>query len=280
MGMFRKIVKRWIEKFQTEDLPSNPLQEEDPPLKDRDRVGWVSPVYTRSKRVFMDPSVLMEHRCVGFFSSGRELEALRVLRTQILQRTLNRGGTTLMITSPNPREGKSLTAINLAFVLAKTFYQTVLLVDCDFRQQSIHKILGVHSEKGLVNYFIGHCPLEEIILWPGVEKMTFISGTTTISKSSELLGSEKMKELVLEMKMRYPERYILFDTPPVLSMADAIAFAPFVDHVLLVIQMGKTPLGDIQKALAVLPKEKIIGIVLNRYETRRSTYSNLSLMKG
>lgn len=279
MDMFRKIAKGWKEGFQKGALPS-PLPEEEPPLKDRERTGWISPVYTRSKRVLIDPSILIEHRCVGFFSVGKELEPYRVLRTQILQRTLNRGGNTLMITSPNPKEGKSLCAINLGFVFAKTFRQTVLLVDCDLRQQSIHKILGVPSEKGLVNYFLGDCSLEEIILWPGVEKMTFISGTTTHSKSSELLGSEKMKELVLEMKTRYPERYILFDTPPVLSMADAIAFAPFVDHILLVTQAGKTPLSDIQKALDVLPKEKIVGIVLNRYETRRSTYSASYPMSG
>jgi non-specific protein-tyrosine kinase len=169
-----------------------------------------------------------------------------------------------MVTSPLSGEGKSLTAINLAFVIAKGFKQTALLVDCDLRQQSIHKILGIPSEKGLVDYMLDNCPLEKIIIWPGVEKMTLISGGKTIWRSSELLGSPRMKELVAEMKSRYPDRYVIFDAPPVLNMADALAFVPLVDYVVMVAQVGKTPLPDIKKALEALPQEKILGIVLNR----------------
>jgi non-specific protein-tyrosine kinase len=120
------------------------------------------------------------------------------------------------------------------------------------------------------------CPLEEIIIWPGVEKMTLISGGKTILRSSELLGSPRMRELVDEMKTRYPDRYVIFDVPPVLSVADALAFVPLVDHVVMVVQAGKTPLPHIRKALDLLPQEKILGFVLNRLSVPAETpyYSN------
>ena len=189
-----------------------------------------------------------------------------MLRTKILQRAREKGGNTLMVTSALPGEGKTLTAINFAFTVAREFKQTVLLVDCDLRQQNVYRVLGIPSEKGLVDYLLDHFPVKDLIIWPGVEKMTLISGGQTLEGSSELLASPKMKDLVAEMKTRYPDRFVIFDVPPVLSAADALAFAPLVDHVVMVVQAGKTPLPDVKKALEMLPREKILGIVLNRHD--------------
>jgi protein-tyrosine kinase len=128
----------------------------------------------------------------------------------------------------------------------------------------------------LVDYVLDNCPIKEMIVWPGVEKMTFISGGKTLQGSSELLGSPKMKELVAEMKTRYPDRYVIFDVPPVLSAADALAFAPLVDHVVMVVKAGDTPLPDIKEALKMLPQEKILGIVLNRHVSVKPYYYHYS----
>lgn len=239
---------------------------------DKERIGWVSPSYVSSRSIQLDPEIIANNRCVAFFPNVPEVESYRVLRTQILQRTLDKGGNTLMVTSALPGEGKTLTAINLTFTIVKEFKQTVLLVDCDLRRQNIHKILGIPSEKGLVDYILDNCPLKDLIVWPGVEKMSLISGGKTIQGSSELLGSPRMKDLVAEMKTRYPDRYVIFDVPPVLSAADALAFSPLIDHVVMVVQAGLTPLPDIKKALEMLPQEKILGIALNRYEAPVKTY--------
>lgn len=242
------------------------------PGVEKEGIGWVSPSYIRSRPVQLDPEVIANNRCIAFFLNAPEVESYRVLRTRILQRTLDKGGNTLMVTSTLPGEGKTLTAINLTFTLAKEFKQTVLLVDCDLRQQNIHKILGIPSEKGLVDYILDNCPVKDMIVWPGVEKMSLISGGKTLQGSSELLGSLRMKELVAEMKTRYPDRYVIFDVPPVLSAADALAFVPLVDHVVMVVQAGETPLPDIKKALEMLPQEKILGIVLNRHVSVKTYY--------
>ena len=238
---------------------------------EKERTGWVSPSYTQSRTARLNPGFIADQRCVGFLPNAPELEFYRVLRTKILHR-MGKGGNTLMVTSALPGEGKTLTAINLSLTLAKEFERTVLLVDCDLKQHGIQRTLGIQGQKGLADYLLNGCPLRELIVWPGVEKMTLISGERTVEGASELLGSPKMKELVTEMKTRYPDRLVIFDVPPVLAAADALVFAPFVDYVLLVVRAGKTPVHDIQKAIQMLPREKIVGTVLNRCEVGSTSY--------
>jgi non-specific protein-tyrosine kinase len=107
-------------------------------------------------------------------------------------------------------------------------------------------------------------PLKEFIIWPGIDKLTLISGGRTIQNSTELLGSPKMKALIDEMKSRYDDRYILFDAAPVLIGADALALAPLVDCIIMVVEEGRTSTKDVQKAIEMIPREKFLGFVLNR----------------
>jgi len=231
---------------------------------DPGKPGWVSPSYYVSREVRLDPAALEKNRVVAFNMASPEIEAYRVLRTRILHRTRGAGGTTIMVTSALPGEGKTVTAVNLALTFAKAFSQTALLVDADLKRQQIHQVLGFESDRGLGDYLRDGCDVSDLIVWPGIEKLTVISGGKRIEESSELLGSPGMRTLVEEMKSRYEDRYIFFDVPPVLAGADAISFAPLVDHILFVVQAGKSSLADVRKALGLLPKEKVLGIVLNR----------------
>jgi protein-tyrosine kinase len=228
------------------------------------RAGWVSPAYNVSREVRLDPAVLEENRCVAYNTESPQVEAFRVLRTRILHRTRENGGVTVMVTSALAGEGKTVTAINLALTFAKAYSQTALLVDADLRRQQVHRVLGFENEKGLGNYLQEGCAVSDLVVWPGIEKLTIISGGKRIDGSSELLGSAAMKALVADMKGRYPNRYVFFDVPPVLAGADTITFAPLVDHILFVVQAGRSSLEDVRKALQMLPKEKILGLVLNR----------------
>lgn len=231
-----------------------------------EKEGWVSPAYTRSRAIALDPKQVLANRCVGFACGSYEAESYKVLRTHILQKTGENGGTTVMITSALPGEGKTLTSINLAFTFSKEFKQTVLLVDSDLRQQRVHEYLGYESGKGLRDYLVDGTPLSELIVWPGVEKFTVISGGKTVMASSELLSSPRMRDLVKDLKSRYPERYVFFDVAPVLAGADAQAFAPQVDYIILVVRAGVTSIEDVKQALDLLPREKILGVVLNGAE--------------
>ena len=232
--------------------------------ENKERYGWFSPTYSQSKRIYLDPGVIAKNRCFAHLDNVPEMEAYRVLRTQIMQRTRGTGCNTIMVTSALPGEGKTITAINLAFTFAREFQHTVLLVDGDLRKQSIHKYLGYAGEKGLIDYLADSAPVSELIKWPGIEKISLISGGRSCQESAEMLGSPRMKELVSEMKSRYHERYIIFDVPPILSGAEALTFYPLVDYVIVVVQAGKTSMDDVKKALQFLPKEKILGFALNR----------------
>jgi protein-tyrosine kinase len=107
---------------------------------------------------------------------------------------------------------------------------------------------------------------------PGIEKLTVISGGRTIHESSEVIASPRMRELAASMKARYPDRYMFFDVPPVLAGADAMAFAPLVDWIIMVVQAGKTPLPEVNRALQMLPKEKVLGLILNRQTSQVKAY--------
>ena len=227
-------------------------------------VGGVSPDYVASRAVELDPDWLAQNRCVVFDTASPEAEFYRMLRTRVLHRTEGVGGVTVMVTSALPGEGKTTTAINLAFAFAKSHGQTVLLVDADLKQQKIRAVLDFENDKGLADYLLESFPLSDAIVWPGFERLTILSGGRTVTDSSELLGSPGMKALVKEMKSRYPDRYVIFDVAPVLTGADALAFAPLVDCILFVVQAGRTSLQDVNRALKMLPQEKILGLVLNR----------------
>ena len=238
--------------------------EKEEPRTEAWKSGRVSPTYRVSREVRLDPAVLERNRVVAYNTASPEIEAYRVLRTRILHRTRGNGGATVMITSAQSGEGKTITAVNLALTFAKAFSQTALLVDADLKRQQVHQVMGFESGRGLGDYLQDGCDISQLMIWPGIEKLTVISGGTRIEESSELLGSPGMRTLVEGMKSRYEDRYIFFDAPPVLSGADAISFAPLVDHILFVVQADRSSMANVNKALGMLPKEKILGIVLNR----------------
>ena len=224
---------------------------------------WQAPVYSESVSVNLDQQKLIRNRCVCISSDAPELDAYKVLRTQIRQRTKEQGMNTIMVTSVKPGEGKTVTAINLALTFAREYHQTVLLVDCDLKKQDIHRYLGFASDRGLIDYLEYDMPLKDFIIWPGIEKLTLISGGRVVSDSSELLGSPKMKELLEDMKTRYNDRYVILDVPAVIDGADAMVFAPLVDGIIMVVEKGATSLSDVKKAVELMPREKFLGFVLN-----------------
>lgn len=230
----------------------------------KEKIGWVSPQYHTSRPVTLDAELVYENRCTALLTDSPETDHYRVLRSHILRHIGREGEVTVMVTSALPGEGKTLTAINLAFTFAQEFRQTALLVDCDLKQQSIHEMLGYQSEKGLSDHLLDGCPVEEMTVWPGVEKLTIISGGRRMASGSALLGSPRMKALVQELKCRYPERYVFLDAPPLLAGADALALIPLVDYVLVVVQAGRTSVDDVNKAVGLIPEEKVLGVVLNR----------------
>ena len=110
----------------------------------------------------------------------------------------------------------------------------------------------------------GAAPLSQVIIWPGIERLTLISGGEPVDNSAELLSANQMRRLVHELKHRYDDRMVIFDAPPLLGCADTLALLPLVDGVVVVVAESMTTLHDLGNALETVPKDKLIGLVMNR----------------
>lgn len=228
--------------------------------------GWLSPVYGQSRKVSVDHKAMDRNRLAGYSQDAEAVEAFKMLRTKILQQA---GGAedrrVIMVTSPRQGEGKTMITVNLALTFAKEFSQTVLLIDGDLKNQNIHTCLGYKSERGLGDYLYGQVKFEDLVAWPGIEKLTIVSGGSYRSESAELLNSPKMHELMNDLKSRFRERYVIIDAPAALDSADTNVLAPMVDGIIIVVQAGRTLKKDISAALKLLPADRILGFVVNRF---------------
>lgn len=228
--------------------------------------------YTRTKVLDLRHALLEQNRIVGSNGHDAVADAYKILCIQVMQRLREREGNALAIVSAGQSEGKSLTAINLALSLAREVDQTVLLVDADLRKPSIHRFFGFQPDAGLSDHLISGLPLERILVNPGFDRFVILPGGRPLANSAEMLGSIKMQKLVGELKQRYPERIVIFDLPPVLSVADSLAFAPYVDAALLVVQENRTRREDINRVLEMLTSVEVIGTVLNQSTAMSQQY--------
>ena len=231
--------------------------------------------YSKTKILDIDPRKLKKNKIISHIKEDRASDQINVLRTQILSKLEDMDGNTLMVTSAHPGEGKTFTSINLGVSIAQELNKTVLLVDCDLRRpDSTHfdfasDFFGLKVDQGLSDFLLGQAELEDILLNPGIDRLTILPGGRSLLNSSELLGSLKMESLVKEMKSRYgDERIIIFDSPSILGISDPLTFARFVDAILLVVEAKRTTQADLRKVTAMLKGRNIIGTVLNKLDTK------------
>jgi len=169
----------------------------------------------------------------------------------------------LMVTSSLPNEGKSLTALNLALSLAQELDHTVLLVDADLRRPSVHRYLNLEQGVGLAEVLAGEAQIGETIIPTGIGKLSVIRAGRSIDNPAEIFSSQRTREVLGELKNRYPDRYIILDTPPVLPFAESRSLAHLVDGVLFVIMERLASQANIKDAIDSLKGSSILGLVYN-----------------
>lgn len=169
----------------------------------------------------------------------------------------------IMVTSSLPSEGKSLTALNLAISLAQELDHTVLLVDADLRRPSVHRYLNLEQGVGLAEVLKGEAQLGETIIPTGIGKLSVIRAGRGIDNPAELFSSQRLKTILSELKSRYPDRYIIFDSPPVLPFAESRSLAHLVDGVLFVVMERLASQANVKDALDSLKGAPLLGLVYN-----------------
>lgn len=194
-------------------------------------------------------------------------ESYRRLRTNIQYAQLDRPVRTILVTSSNPTEGKTITVSNLAITFAQSG-KKVLLVDTDLRKPGSHTVFDVEKEPGLTNLLYDGVEPQKVIHKTVIEGLDLLTSGTIPPNPSETLGSQKMKELMHELQKNYD--LILCDSPPVLAVTDPVVLATIVDGVLVVVSSGHTRMDALERSVELIENvsTKILGFVLNNFDLR------------
>ena len=201
-------------------------------------------------------------------------ESFRALRTSLLLTSLGGPPHVILVTSALPGEGKSTTSLNAAIVLAQKGAR-VLLMDADLRRATLHKTLGMGARDGLSNVLTGNASLEQAIIPSNILPNLFLlPAGTPPPNPAELLASSQMQELLVQLRGQYD--HIVMDTPPTLSVTDAVILSTLADRVVLVIRSGQTTKQALRRARDILLQVNahVCGVLLNAVDLASPDYYN------
>ena len=199
-------------------------------------------------------------------------ESYRALRTSLLLSSSGAPPKIILVTSALPQEGKTTTSINCAIVLAQKGVR-VLLIDADLRRPGVHKTLGMGPRSGLSNVLTGSATLQQTITRsPLVPSLFVLPSGTPPPNPAELLASSNMKDVLVELRDQYD--HIVIDTPPTLSVTDAVVLSTKADAVVLVIRSGVTTKGALRRSRDILMQvnAKVTGVLLNAVDLNSPDY--------
>lgn len=192
------------------------------------------------------------------------VEQIKRIRTHILHYSKTPSPPrTIMVTSALSGEGKSLLAANVAVTIAQGLTETVLLVDSDMRNPTLHEYFGRPQNPGLSDYLATALELNDVIQETQIPRLRFIAGGGRKKNPIELISSERMAGLISHVREEDGNRFIVFDTTPIALTNEPRILAKVVDGVILVVRQGVTNRNAVKEAISFLEKDKIIGMVLN-----------------
>jgi succinoglycan biosynthesis transport protein ExoP len=198
-------------------------------------------------------------------------EAYRVLRTNLLFSSAETTGKAVLVTSAGPGEGKTTTAANLAASLAQTG-ASVLIVEADLRRPKLGQVFSTTRAPGLSDLIVGRSEAPQSIRLTAHKGLMLLPCGYVPPNPAELLGSGRMKEIVRALRSHYD--WVIFDTPPVLAMADTPVLCPLVDGIILVVAAESSTRPAVTRAVDQIKNTagKIIGVILNKVDLQRNAY--------
>lgn len=207
-------------------------------------------------------------------------EEYRVIKRKLINNAFGSLSSTLknpnliMVSSSRPGEGKTFTAVNLALSIALEQDKTVLLIDSDVLRPNVSRTLQISAPVGLTDYLSkDDVQVGDIMFSTNIDRLKIITAGKPHHLSTELLASDKMKELVEEFASRYPDRIVIFDAPPLLGVNETSVLAAMCGQAVIVLEENKTKLAELEKALSLLPPDIAVGFVINKaYYSRDKGY--------
>lgn len=191
-------------------------------------------------------------------------EEYRSLRTQILHRSQRQKLQSIVVASINPSEGKTITALNLSWLLAQTDGVKCLIIDSDLRMPSLADYLGIEADRGLSDILAGRANLTDSIIKLEPAGLHILPGGEARSDVAELISGPKFKEILRQARELFD--YVIIDAPPLGIFTDANILINHADGAMLVIRAGRTKYSAVDRVLETLPRERMMGVVLNQSE--------------
>lgn len=205
----------------------------------------------------------VEPRLVAITSPNSSYcEEYRSLRTHVLHKSQRQKLKSIVVASVNPSEGKSVTAVNLSWMLAQTDGVRALIIDSDLRMPSLADYLGIETEKGLSDVLTGDTPLKEAIVKLEPSGLYMLPGGSARQDVTELISGPKFKDILAEAREMFD--YVIIDAPPLGIFTDATLLINQADGALLVVRADRTKYKALDRVLEPLPKERLLGVVLNQ----------------
>ncbi len=222
--------------------------------------------------VELDARHLEKHRIVAHQKHNVLSGTFDLLRTQVLHKMAKHGWNTVGVVSPAPGAGKTVTSINLALSIAQLRDRTSMLLDFDLRRPSVLRYLGMEPEVSLNEVLDGDAKFSDVLSSPLLPRFSVAAAAKPVPHSAEVLSSQRLVDLVSEVKGRYRDRTVICDLPPVLNADDALAIMPSLDCVLIVIGSGMSSRLEIEEMLRRLPSSNVIGTVFNKAKVSVEAY--------
>ena len=255
-----------------------PLYGPAPPGAGLDAQPEVSPSPATSERVELDYRRLGRAAIITPDQpEGLLAEQFRIIKRPLLMRAAAEraehtpNANLMLVTSSLPGEGKSFTAANLAMSIATELDQTVLLVDADAHRAGISVLLGLEDRPGLVEHLLNEEPnLSRLLLRTNIDTLTVLPSGRRVERLPELLASQESQRLMRELSMRYEDRIVIIDSPPLLATSDASVLAHHAGQVVLVVEAVRTPQSAIKEGIGRLHGLDNVSLVLNKSRQRPS----------
>ncbi len=231
-----------------------------------------APVQRNTRAVELD---LQRMQTLGLITAagGRTtlLEDFRIIKRPLLKRAFGervageKPANLIMVTSSLPGEGKTFCAINLAMSIAMELDHTVLLIDADVARPSVLHTLGLPAERGLMDVLLDdNLDVADVLLRTNVNTLSILPAGTSNPRATELLASQSMSSLVTEIANRYPDRIVIFDSPPLLLTSEAHVLASHMGQIVVVVEAEVTTQHAVMAAVAQLQGMPNVNLIYNK----------------
>lgn len=231
-----------------------------------------APPARRGRAVELDLARMSEAGLVTA-AGGRTalVEDFRIIKRPLIKRAFaprkpgGNPGNLIMITSSLPGEGKTFCSINLAMSIAMELDHTVLLVDADVARPSVLRTLGLPSQRGLMDILLDeHLDMSEVMLRTNVNTLSILPAGTSNPRATELLASQAMTTLLHEIANRYPDRIVIFDSPPLLLTSESRVLASHMGQIVVVVESEKTTQHAVKEAMRQLDGCSNVNLIYNK----------------